>query len=75
MILSLFLNPSALYIALHNSFCVAVERRMTEVTLRAVHPVETKEVASLSARFLTTTVIAASGILLLIPFVVYSVGH
>ena len=48
---------------------------MTEVTLRAVHPAETKEVASLSARFLTTTVIAASGILLLIPFVVYSVGH
>lgn len=48
---------------------------MTEVTLRAVHPVETREVASLSARFLTTTVIAGSGIVLFIPFVAYFVGQ
>jgi hypothetical protein len=48
---------------------------MTEVTLRAVHPVETREVASLSARFLTTTVIAGSSMLLFIPFVVYFVGQ
>jgi hypothetical protein len=47
---------------------------MTEVTLRAVHPVETKEVASMSARFLTATVIAGSA-LLFIPFLVYFIGQ
>ena len=36
---------------------------MTELTLRTVHPVETKEVASLSARYITTLVIAMAGIL------------
>ena len=74
MTLSLFLNPCALYVALHNAYCVAVESKMTEVTLRAVHPVETKEVASMSARFLTATVIAGSA-LLFIPFLVYFIGQ
>ena len=48
---------------------------MTELTLRTVHPVETKEVASLSARFLTTTVIVMAGILSFLPFVVYFLEH
>ena len=48
---------------------------MTEVTLRAVHPVETKEIASLSARFLTQTVIVIAGLLSFLPFVVYFIQH
>ena len=44
---------------------------MSELTLRTVHPVETKEVASLDARYLTIFVIAAVGILSLVPFLVY----
>jgi hypothetical protein len=48
---------------------------MTEVTLRAVHPAETKEIASLSARFLTQTVIAMAAILTFVPFVVYFIQH
>jgi hypothetical protein len=48
---------------------------MTEVTLRAVHPAERKEIASLSARFLTQTVIAMAAILSFVPFVVYFIQH
>jgi len=44
---------------------------MTELSLRTVHPAETKEVASLSARFITSFVIAMSGILSITPFVAY----
>ena len=44
---------------------------MTELSLRSVRPVETKEVASLSARFLTGLVIAVAGILSVVAFVEY----
>jgi hypothetical protein len=44
---------------------------MTELSLRSVRPVETKEVASLSARFLTGLVIAMAGILSLVALVEY----
>jgi len=44
---------------------------MAELTLRNVHPTEAKEVASLSARVITTFVIAMAWILSLAPFAVY----
>ena len=44
---------------------------MTEWSLRSVRPVETKEVASLSARFLTGLMIAMAGVLSLVAFVDY----
>ena len=49
---------------------------MTELslTLRSVRPVAPKEVASLSARFLTGVVIGLAGILCLLPFLVYFGG-
>jgi hypothetical protein len=52
-----------------------VEITMRELTLRAVHPTETREVASLSARFLSSLVIALAGILLFTPFVVHYFEH
>jgi hypothetical protein len=48
---------------------------MRELTLRTVHPAEPREIASLSARFLTHLVIAFTGILLFTPFVVYLLEH
>jgi hypothetical protein len=48
---------------------------MTEVTLRAVHPNESKEIISFSARFLTQIVIAVAGFLSFVPFAVYFVQH
>ena len=48
---------------------------MTELALRTVHPRETREVASLSARFITTFVIAFVGILSIVPFAVYFLEH
>jgi hypothetical protein len=38
--------------------------------MRSVHPAETKEVASLPARYLTQMVIGAAGILMFTPFVI-----
>jgi hypothetical protein len=48
-----------------------MERKMTELSLRSVRPVAPRETASLSARVLTSFVIAFAGILCLLPFVVY----
>jgi hypothetical protein len=48
---------------------------MTEVTLRAVHPTESREIASLSARFLTQTVIAVAAFLSFVPFAAYFIQH
>ena len=47
---------------------------MTELSLHSVRPVAPKEIASVSARFLTSFVIAFAGILSLVPFVVYLAG-
>jgi hypothetical protein len=44
---------------------------MTELTLRTVHPAEGREVASISARLLTSFVIAIAGLLSFVPFVAY----
>jgi hypothetical protein len=44
---------------------------MSEFSLHTVHPTETKEVASLSARFITSFVIAFAGILSFAPFLAY----
>jgi hypothetical protein len=44
---------------------------MSNLSLKAAHPAETREVASLSARFITTVVIAMSGLLSLAPLAVY----
>jgi hypothetical protein len=44
---------------------------MSELSLRSVHPAETKEIASLSARFITSFVIAFAGILSFAPFLAY----
>jgi hypothetical protein len=52
----------------------SMELGMTELSLRSVRPVAPKEIASLSARFLTSLVIAFAGILSLIPFLVYLAG-
>ena len=48
---------------------------MQELTLRTVHPTETREVASLDARFLTTFLIAMTGILTILPFAIYFLQH
>jgi hypothetical protein len=48
---------------------------MTRVTLRTIHPNESKEVASLSARFLTQTIIVVAGVLSFVPFVAYFIQH
>jgi hypothetical protein len=48
---------------------------MTEVTLRAVHPAESREIVSLSARFLSQMVIAVAGVLSFVPFAVYFAQH
>jgi hypothetical protein len=47
---------------------------MTELSLRSVRPIAPRETASLSARFLTSFVIALAGILSLVPFLVYLAG-
>jgi hypothetical protein len=44
---------------------------MPELSLRSVHPAETKEIASLSARFITSFVIVVAGILSFVPFLAY----
>jgi hypothetical protein len=44
---------------------------MTQLSLRSFHPIERKEVASLSARFLTNFTIAVAWFLTLAPFAVY----
>ncbi len=44
---------------------------MTELSLRSVRPISPRETASLSARFLTSFVIAFAGILSFVPFLVY----
>jgi hypothetical protein len=44
---------------------------MIELSLRSVRPVAPREIASLSARFLTSIVIGFAGILCLLPFLVY----
>jgi hypothetical protein len=48
---------------------------MTELTLRSIRPAQSREVASLSARVLTSFVIAFAGLLTLAPFVVYFSEH
>ena len=48
---------------------------MTELTLRTIHPAESREVASVGARLLTSLVIAIAGILSFVPFVVYFTEH
>jgi hypothetical protein len=52
----------------------SMEYEMTELSLRSVRPVAPRETASLSARFLTSIVIAFAGVLCLLPFVVYLAG-
>ena len=49
---------------------------MTELSLslRSVRPVAPREIANLSARFLTGVVIGLAVILLLLPFLVYFGG-
>jgi hypothetical protein len=44
---------------------------MSNLSLGAARPAETREVASTSARYITTVVIAMSGLLSLAPIVVY----
>jgi hypothetical protein len=51
-----------------------MEYEMTELSLRSVRPVAPKEIASLSARFLTGIVIGFAGLLCLLPFLVYFAG-
>ncbi len=43
--------------------------------LRSVHPRETKEIASLSARLLTQIVIGATALLLFMPFVALAIRN
>jgi hypothetical protein len=52
----------------------SMECEMTELSLRSVRPVPPKEIASISARFLTGTVIGFAGVLCLLPFLVYFTG-
>jgi hypothetical protein len=58
---------------MHNK--IAENAFMNDVTLRAVHPTEAKEIASFSARVLTQMVIAIAGILSFVPFAVYFAQH
>ena len=44
---------------------------MSNLSLRAAHPTESKEIASLSGRFISTLVIAMAGVLSLAPIAVY----
>ena len=44
---------------------------MSNLGLRAAHPAEHKEIASLSARYLSTLVIAMAGLLSLAPIAAY----
>ena len=44
---------------------------MSNLSLGAYRPAETREVASLSARYITTAVIAMTGLLTLAPIAVY----
>jgi hypothetical protein len=48
---------------------------MSELSLRTFHPVENREVASLSARLLTSFVIAIAGLLSFVPFIAYFAEH
>lgn len=48
---------------------------MSNIELRSVHPVETKEVADVGARWITRVVIGAAGILSYAPFVIYFAQH
>ena len=48
---------------------------MSELSLHSVHRVESREVASRSARLLTSFVIAIAGVLSFVPFVVYFMEH
>jgi hypothetical protein len=52
----------------------SMECKMTELSLRSVRPVPPKEIASISARFLTGIVIGFAGVLCLLPFLVYFTG-
>lgn len=56
---------------MHNECCIATENTMSNLSLSAFRPVESREVASLSARYITTVVIAMTGLLTLAPIAVY----
>ena len=48
---------------------------MSELSLRTIRPAGSREVASISARLLTSFVIAIAGLLSLVPFAFYFSQH
>jgi len=48
---------------------------MSELSLRNIRPTESREVASVSARVLTSFVIAFAGLLSFVPFIAYFSQH
>jgi len=60
---------------MHSNCCSAMERKMTQLTLRSVRPEEPQEVADTDARLLSQVLIGTVAVLSVIPFIAYFLQH